>query len=237
MGTGAVSIFFQLNITAKLHEKVGRHGAIMVGGVCLATGLCLIAFIGTDPRAVRGLPQLFLGLALMGCGMAAASPSISALLSRYAGATEQGATLGFSNALQSLARVVGPVAWGFLYESVDYRLPFLASAGAGVLLAILTYVELLLNRGLPEHQMVQDELGGRVDTDREILVELQKQYDTEKEHVVALQKQNAQLRMMLRTYEATYGPLGTGGDGILADPADQPDVTGMRLRCGNTHAE
>jgi len=132
------------------------------------------------------------------CGISACTPTISALLSRYASPSEQGTTLGINQSLQSFARVVGPLVWGKLFDE-DPGLPFIAAGGAALLLSVISYIELTLNRQLPEHV---NEVGETA------ISEMKKAYSTELE---ALKARNVELVKMLRCYEAMYGPLQMGG--------------------------
>jgi fucose permease len=72
------------------------------------------------------LGPLLLALAALAAGQGLLHPSLSSLLSRSADATEQGAMLGVAQSLSSLARIVGPVWGGVLYEVASPAAPYVS---------------------------------------------------------------------------------------------------------------
>ena len=99
MGGACVAIVFQLNATAKLHQRIGRHGTIILGGFFLSCGAFLFGFTSRDYGSIWGFPQFCVGIFFTVCGISACTPTISALLSRYASPSEQGTTLGINQSL------------------------------------------------------------------------------------------------------------------------------------------
>ncbi|MFZ9596107.1 MAG: hypothetical protein ACO3A2_08520, partial [Bdellovibrionia bacterium] len=64
------------------------------------------------------------------------NPSLSALISQSASSTEQGATLGLSQGLGSLARATGPFM-GLLTFAVHAELPYLIASSISAVLLVL----------------------------------------------------------------------------------------------------
>jgi MFS transporter, DHA1 family, tetracycline resistance protein len=94
-----------------LHRLVRRFGepTLVAGGYAAnAAGLAVLAF-----APVGAL--VWLGCAAVAVGSSLATPSLSSLISRGAGADHQGAVLGVNQSLGALARAAGPAAGGLLY--------------------------------------------------------------------------------------------------------------------------
>ncbi len=72
---------------------------------------------------------------LIAVGMGLNSPSLMSLISRLGGPDHQGALLGLSQSLASLARVIGPAWGGFLFDRAGLTAPFV-SASIVMLLAL-----------------------------------------------------------------------------------------------------
>jgi DHA1 family tetracycline resistance protein-like MFS transporter len=75
-----------------------------------------------------------LAFGMLGIGYGAISPTVSSLLSLESARDSQGETLGLSQGIAGLARVVGPLAAGILYAVISPAAPFIAG-GTLVLLA------------------------------------------------------------------------------------------------------
>jgi MFS family permease len=70
--------------------------------------------------------------------MGAMQPSLNSLISRRAGAEEQGEVMGVAQSVGSLSRVLGPIMAGALFEAFGRNSPFLWGAvlvGAALLLS------------------------------------------------------------------------------------------------------
>lgn len=86
--------------------------AEMVGYVCIGLSASLVSF------------SLFiLGMFLFGFGDSVFSPAFNGLLSKSAQSNKQGSVQGGSQAVQSLARVIGPIAGGQAYLLVSQSAP------------------------------------------------------------------------------------------------------------------
>jgi DHA1 family tetracycline resistance protein-like MFS transporter len=58
--------------------------------------------------------------------MGAMQPSLNSLISRRAGADEQGEVMGVAQSVASLSRVLGPLVAGALFAGLGRNSPFLA---------------------------------------------------------------------------------------------------------------
>jgi DHA1 family tetracycline resistance protein-like MFS transporter len=119
---GAIQVALQGGLVGRLARKFGE-AKLLVAGCLLAT-----AALGSVP-AVRSWPALYgvaLGLAVSG-GLA--QPCVASLISRAADKSTQGSTLGISQAAASLARVLGPVLAGALFQQISPGAPYVLAAG------------------------------------------------------------------------------------------------------------
>ena len=106
---GVVIAIVQGGLIGRLVKRHGERTIAAVGGTLMGVALLAIPFI----------PSLLLAGAvgaLLGVGQGLASPTLSTLLSREAGADEQGGTLGMGQSLSALARAVGPIVAGSLFD-------------------------------------------------------------------------------------------------------------------------
>ena len=65
-----------------------------------------------------------IGSSLTAVGTGLLTPSLSSYVSRQAAADAQGTTLGVLQSMNALARVLGPLAAGLLYEFFGMRGPY-----------------------------------------------------------------------------------------------------------------
>jgi MFS transporter, DHA1 family, tetracycline resistance protein len=114
---GIVSAAIQGGLIGKLSRRFGEKGLARAGLFLLACGLALFPGAPT-------LRLLFPICAVIAVGSALLHPSLAALLSRSAGAHEQGQTLGLGQSLSSLARVMGPMLGGLLFQHVGLGAPY-----------------------------------------------------------------------------------------------------------------
>ena len=98
---------------------------------------------GTQP-ADGSLPLFYVGLGLISFATGLILPSVSALVSLYSPASEQGRNLGILRSAGSLARIIGPVSAALLYFHFGSHLWVYLSG------ALLMLPALWLVRGLPD---------------------------------------------------------------------------------------
>jgi multidrug resistance protein len=129
---GLISAAIQGRLIGPLVERYGERHVAVAGGLLLAAGIAGIALFPT-------LPPLFATLALVGVGWGCVVPSLQSLISRRALPREQGEILGVNQSAASAARVIGPVAAGWGFGVLGWRLGFLGGAGLILLGAIFAW--------------------------------------------------------------------------------------------------
>jgi DHA1 family tetracycline resistance protein-like MFS transporter len=85
---------------------------------------------------VRGFGLLVPAMLLLTVGQGVLSPTLSAAVVNRVGAGRRGEVLGYQQAAGGLARVLGPIAGGILFEMAGPATPYLAG-GALLLVAAL----------------------------------------------------------------------------------------------------
>jgi len=105
---GMVLILTQGLIVRRAVPRFGEKTVLICGLLCVCSG---IAIMGT----VSSVPAFYVGLAVTGLGSGLINPSVSALVSLYSPASQQGLTLGVYRSLGSLARGLGPLVACFCY--------------------------------------------------------------------------------------------------------------------------
>jgi DHA1 family tetracycline resistance protein-like MFS transporter len=115
MFVGIVGAIIQGGLIGRLAKKFGELPLTVVGAFLFAASLLAIPF--TSPQT--GLVVLLLVGALFAVGNSFATPSLTSLASKSAGAGEQGGVMGVTQSVASLARAVGPTisAW-LIYSAV-----------------------------------------------------------------------------------------------------------------------
>lgn len=131
---GVIQVALQGGLVGKLARKFGESRLLLAG--CLLAALAL----GSVPL-VRSWGALYLvALGLAGSG-GLAQPSVSSLISRAASANTQGGTLGISQSAASLARVIGPVLAGALFQQLSPGAPYLLAGGLALAAAACVRVK------------------------------------------------------------------------------------------------
>jgi len=118
---GLLSALMQGVLIGPLTRRFGEE-RLMLGGLALiALGLLVLPF-------ARGLPVLGVALTALALGMGAMQPSLNSLISRRAGADEQGEVMGVAQSVGSLSRVLGPIIAGSLFTEFGRGSPYLWGA-------------------------------------------------------------------------------------------------------------
>lgn len=127
---GFILILTQGGLVRRLAPRFGERNVALAGLSLVAVGL---AFLSQAER--QG--GLYLGLAFMALGAGLCSPTLTALVSLYAGPEEQGKALGMFRSVGSLGRAIGPLAasWIFWWHGSDTL--YLIGAGAVVAATLL----------------------------------------------------------------------------------------------------
>ena len=118
---GLIGIVIQGGVIGKLAKKFGEKSMMVVGLTSLMTSLAFVP-------AAHGLSILIILATLLAIGSALITPSLTSLISKYAGTGEQGGTLGVSQSFSSLGRVIGPFLGGFILATAGIGWPFYAGS-------------------------------------------------------------------------------------------------------------
>lgn len=141
---GVIIVIMQGGMVGQLVRRFGERGLQIAGLGLLAIGLALLPFSGT-------LALLLVALALLSIGDGAVTPTNNALLSLATPPEAQGETLGLSQGMGSLGRMIGPLIAGALF-GVGIGLPFLVGAG----LAVVALLVALPHIAMPSHDHVAE---------------------------------------------------------------------------------
>ncbi len=133
---GLVLIGVQGLLLGPVSRRLPERSIVMLGLVIEAVGFSLVA--ASPPSRV----WLHLGLAVLCFGSSLVAPSLSAFASKSASLDEQGKVLGVFASSGALARVLGPMAAGALYQWLSPRAPY-AAAALGMMVALLVAIGLV----------------------------------------------------------------------------------------------
>lgn len=104
---GCMSLIVQLGFLRKLSDTLGEKKLVFVGFVAMSLGYFFIGEIST-------LPFLFAALVLNTFGSSVLRPSITSQITKIVPRDQQGAILGVTQSLQSVAQIVAPLIGGYL---------------------------------------------------------------------------------------------------------------------------
>ncbi|MBC1496614.1 MFS transporter [Listeria welshimeri] len=134
---GIQDILSQAFIMPKLLLKLTDKQIAIFGMIAEIIGYTLIAASSIFAFA----PLLIIGMFIFGFGDSIFGPSFNGMVSKSASASEQGRIQGGSQAIQSLARIIGPIIGGQIYITLGHAAP----AVMGIIL-IITAVFILSKR-------------------------------------------------------------------------------------------
>ena len=144
---GACMIFAQ-GLARQLVKRMGQRKVVMLGMLVAAVAFVWVALIPTPkadvPSPAWAEPSFYAGLGLISFATGLILPSVSALVSLYSDASEQGRNLGILRSAGSLARVIGPVTAALLY--FHFGSHFWVYLGG----ALLMLPAIWIVRGLPD---------------------------------------------------------------------------------------
>lgn len=132
---GIVLAVVQGLLVGKVVGRVGERRLVPAAILLIGISLGLIAVAGNVP-----LLALFVGTLAMGMGFN--GPSMLSAISQLADPRDHGSTLGLSQSLGSLARIVGPMWGGWVFDVLGIRVPMLMAASlmlAACLLSVTAF--------------------------------------------------------------------------------------------------
>lgn len=124
---GVISAVVQGGLIGRLVKRFGEAALVIAGALVLTAALAALPYVGRPGGGwYGGLEGLLVLLACMSVGNSLATPSLSSLASRSAGAAEQGGVLGMTQSAASLARAVGPYLGGWLINAPSAPTPHIS---------------------------------------------------------------------------------------------------------------
>jgi multidrug resistance protein len=111
-------------------RRFGEMGTLRFGLLVNAAGLLVLAAVHSWWLLVPALVALVVGQGL-------AMPALTATFAGRAGARRTGGVLGVQQSANGLARVVGPLMGGLLFEHVGVAAPYVVGAGLMAVCAVL----------------------------------------------------------------------------------------------------
>lgn len=117
-------------LVGKLVPRTGEAALVVAGAAALAIGL---APLGS--WASRG--ALYGMLILIASGYGIGTTAVATLISRRTGRELQGEAMGLNQSVLSLARVIGPIAGGLIYQAKGPAAPYLVGAMVAAAAAVL----------------------------------------------------------------------------------------------------
>ena len=133
---GLISALIQGGFIRRLVPRFGETKLIVAGPFLLGLGFLVVALAPSWALVIAGC-------AIMPMGFGINNPSLQGLLSRAVDAERQGAFLGLNQSLGSLARVLGPLGAGWIFDVGGPVQPFFVSAA---LLGLATAIALYYHR-------------------------------------------------------------------------------------------
>jgi DHA1 family tetracycline resistance protein-like MFS transporter len=111
---GIIAVIIQGGLIGRLVKRFGELPLVIVGALCFAISLFAVPFVGP---AAGGLGALLVGGGVFSMGNSLATPALTSLASKSAGAEEQGTVLGVTQSVASMARAIGPFLAALLIAS------------------------------------------------------------------------------------------------------------------------
>jgi DHA1 family tetracycline resistance protein-like MFS transporter len=111
---GIIAVIIQGGLIGRLVKRFGELPLVIVGALFFAGSLFAVPFVGPN---TGGVVALLIGGGIFSLGNSLATPALTSLASKSAGAAEQGSVLGVTQSVASLARVVGPSLAALLIHS------------------------------------------------------------------------------------------------------------------------
>ncbi|MBN8538449.1 MAG: MFS transporter [Deltaproteobacteria bacterium] len=129
---GLMMIFAQGFLVRRLIPKYGERVVLTIGSICFFSGLGLIA-------VADSISFMAICMTLLALGNGLSSPSVLGSISLLTESTEQGGTMGVTQSLSSLGRILGPALGGWLFYKSTQTSPFIFSS----LLGMISFIVLL----------------------------------------------------------------------------------------------
>jgi len=127
---GVIVASIQGMLIGRFAKALGEKVLIAIGALSFTIGFLAV------PSIYR-LPLLYAVAFFIAIGQGLTYPSLTSLVSRAAPANDRGSMLGLATAVGSLARFLGPILSGYLYDRAGPRGAFYGAA-------VMTFIALLI---------------------------------------------------------------------------------------------
>jgi DHA1 family tetracycline resistance protein-like MFS transporter len=127
---GVIVAAIQGGFIGRLAQALGEKTLVMIGTASFTIGLVLVP--GMDRLVGLYVVALFISI-----GQGLTYPSLTSLVTKASAPNEHGSMLGLATSVGSLARFLGPIISGFLYDLAQARGAFYGGAA-------LTFIALLI---------------------------------------------------------------------------------------------
>jgi len=104
---GCVSLLVQMGFLRKLSKKFGEEKLVIAGFISMAIGYFIIGETST-------IPFLLFAMLMTSFGSSVLRPSLTSQITKNVPRHQQGAILGVTQSLQSMAQIVAPMIGGFM---------------------------------------------------------------------------------------------------------------------------
>jgi len=125
---GVLLVIVQGGLVGRLSRRFGEKPLLVAGLVLQAVALASLPF-------AYGLPGLLAATAPLAVGAGLTQPALSALLSRFARAQDQGGTLGIGESAAAFGRIIGPEAGTWTFGQWSIAFPYVGGAALMALAA------------------------------------------------------------------------------------------------------
>lgn len=132
---GVIVASIQGGLIGRIVKRIGEQRVIAIGAASFTIGFLLVP-------SIWRVPLLYFVALFMAIGQGLCYPALTALVSKVAPENERGSLLGVAASVGSLARFLGPLLTGFLYDRAR-------AAGAFYGGAVLTALALLIALRMP----------------------------------------------------------------------------------------
>jgi MFS transporter, DHA1 family, tetracycline resistance protein len=134
---GVVLALVQGLVVGRVVKRVGEHRV-------LPAAILVMVFALAGVAVAPNVPMLMAAIGLLAMGIGLNSPSMLSVVSLLADPADQGSTLGVSQSVASLARIVGPLWGGFVFDHFGHSVPFYT---ASALMLVACGLSVLVFRG------------------------------------------------------------------------------------------
>lgn len=114
---GIVAAIVQATLIKIFKSRIGEERSIVLGNALVVIGLFFIPLS-------QNIPVMLAVLFILAFGNGLNNPMVMGMISQNVDPEEQGSVLGINQSLGSLARFLGPVWGGFIYQKLGYMFPF-----------------------------------------------------------------------------------------------------------------